>query len=323
VSVASITVPSTAAEPLRVLQLGSTKPGVHTNTDRFLDPSWAEVTTMLVEYWPADRPLPHADLVFNAIADADGCADALDVAAAIAARIDAPLVNAPQLVKRTGRSDAPLLFAGIPGLRVPSNAKIARSELMSHGADAIADAGLTFPVLLRSLGFHNGANFVMVKSAQELQQSVAALPGDPLLAIEFVDVRDDDGFVRKFRAIVVGGKLYPAHLAIGNMWKLHYFSATMGDRQRDDEASYLDDMRAYLGPWNYDALAEVARRMQLEYAGMDFGLDRNGTPVLFEANASMTVFLPNPAPETEYRRQAATSINNAARQLMIALSSRA
>jgi hypothetical protein len=316
-SVPSITVPSTSPHPARVLQLGSAERGAaHTNTDRFLDPSWAEVTTLLVEYWPLGQPLPRADVIFNAIADPDASASALALASTLTAQTRVPLINPPALVMRTGRAEAPEFFSGIDSLHVPRNLRVERATLASAPQQTLDNAGLTFPFLLRALGFHNGANFVMVRGENDVREQAAALPGDELLAIEFVDARGADGLVRKYRAIAVDGALFPAHLAVGTAWKLHYFSAQMDERERAEEARYLGDMRAYLGERAFAALGEIARRMQLGYAGIDFGIARDGRALLFEANASMTVFLPDAAPETEYRRAAVLRIDAAAREMM-------
>jgi glutathione synthase/RimK-type ligase-like ATP-grasp enzyme len=42
--------------------------------------------------------------------------------------------------------------------------------------------------------------------------------------------------------------------------------------------------------------------MGLDYAGVDFGLARDVSLLLFEANATMNLFQPDPAPIWDYRR---------------------
>jgi hypothetical protein len=70
-----------------------------------------------------------------------------------------------------------------------------------------------------------------------------------VLAIEYLDARGADGCARKYRVMMVGGELYPLHLAISQDWKIHYFSADMAERaeHRAEEAIFLADMPAALG----------------------------------------------------------------------------
>src|SRR5208337_2052055 len=106
------------------------------------------------------------------------------------------------------------------GLRIPRVERITR--------EAAANIN-RYPALLRAPGYHNGAFFEMLHDDAERDAAIAALPPGDLLWIEYVDARGADGAFRKYRAMAVEGALYPAHLAIGEVWKLHYFSATMND----------------------------------------------------------------------------------------------
>ena len=45
--------------------------------------------------------------------------------------------------------------------------------------------------------------------------------------IEYIDTRDSHSKTRKYRVMMIGGKLYPLHAAISENWKVHYFSADM------------------------------------------------------------------------------------------------
>ena len=76
------------------------------------------------------------------------------------------------------------------------------------------------------------------------------LPGDDVLAIEYLDARGADGKARKYRVMFIGGALYPLHLAVSSDWKVHYFTADMGseDDHRREEEIFLNDMQAALGP---------------------------------------------------------------------------
>jgi hypothetical protein len=90
----------------------------------------------------------------------------------------------------------------------------------------------------------------------------------------------------------------------------------MGEAEREEERRYLSGMENALGPRVIRALHDVARVLALDYAGIDFGISFDGELVVFEANAAMTVHMPDSAPDTEYRRAAAARIFDAAQRLI-------
>ena len=127
--------------------------------------------------------------------------------------------------------------------------------------------------------------------------------------IEYLDARGSDGSARKYRAMMIGGEIYPLHLAISRNWKVHYFTSDMADRpdHRQEELAFLSDMRGVLGDRAMAGLAAIRDALGLEYAGVDFGLGRGGELLLFEANATMVIAAPDSDPRWGYRRSAITS----------------
>ncbi|HBK05851.1 MAG TPA: hypothetical protein DDZ81_08280, partial [Acetobacteraceae bacterium] len=181
------------------------------------------------------------------------------------------------------------------------------------GAAGIATRGFTFPLLLRSPGYHTGRNFILVEKADELSAAAAGLPGNELLAIEYLDARGKDRSARKYRAMMIGGKIHPLHLAISRNWKVHYFTSDMADQpdHRAEEAAFLADMPAVLGDKAMGALEQIRDALGLDYAGVDFGLGADGELLLFEANATMVIAAPAPDERWAYRRGAITAVTDA------------
>jgi glutathione synthase/RimK-type ligase-like ATP-grasp enzyme len=139
-----------------------------------------------------------------------------------------------------------------------------------------------------------------------LSEAVTRLPGDELLVIEYLDARGDDGNARKYRVMMVGGQVYPLHLAISRNWKVHYFTSDMADQpdHRAEEARFLADMPVALGDKAMKALVRIRDVLGLDYAGVDFGLGRDGDLLLFEANATMVIAVPDADERWAYRRTA-------------------
>lgn len=305
--------------PVRVLLLVSTTAG-NVGTDRFLDDRIFAVSKLVVEYARPETPLPPHDVVFNALGDADVCAPALEAARALLRRTDAPLINPPDAVLRTGRAENAARLGALPGVITPRIEQLPRALLAGPDGVATLEArGFAFPLLLRSPGFHTGHNFEKIERAGDLAAAAAALPGDELLALEFLDARGADGKVRKYRVMLVDGRLYPLHLAIADQWKVHYFSADMAERpeHRAEDGRFLEDMERVLGPEVVAGLERIRAALGLDYGGIDFSVDRAGRILLFEANATMVIPAPKREAHWEYRRAPVDRVVEAVRAMLI------
>lgn len=293
-----------------ILLLVSAKGG-NIPTRLILDDRVFAVTAIYAEYFDAAAALPEHRLVFNAIGDADLCGDALASAEKIVARSTAPVVNPPALVKATGRAANAARLAAVPDVVAPAIQALPKA--------ALAEASLRYPLLLRAPGFHTGRHFVRVERREQLVGAVAAFPGETLLAIDYLDARGADGLVRKYRVMIIDGKLYPLHLALSADWKVHYFTADMAANatHREEERRFLEDMPAVLGPRATAALAAIGRAMGLDYAGVDFGLRADGALLLFEANATMVINPPDPDPIWDYRRAPIGRALDAAKAMLV------
>jgi hypothetical protein len=284
------------ARGVPLLVLVSTKIG-NIPTQHILDDRIHDVAVLYAEYHRPDLPLPPHGLIFNAIGDADLCSAALAAAEAIVMRSGKPVINHPARIRRTGRATNAERLSGLPGVRTPRMRRI-------HRGNARDLSDFHFPLLLRVPGFHTGQHFLRVDDLEGVAKAVAALPGDELLAIEFLDSRGRDGLSRKYRVMCIGGEFYPLHLAISADWKVHYFSADMLASQAHlaEEQRFLEDMPAVLGERAMMGLARIAATLGLDYAGIDFALAEDGSLLFFEANATMLINPPASGPIWEYRR---------------------
>jgi glutathione synthase/RimK-type ligase-like ATP-grasp enzyme len=66
------------------------------------------------------------------------------------------------------------------------------------------------------------------------------------------------------------------------------------------------------------ALQEIAASLQLDYGGIDFALAADGSVLLFEANATMVINLPDSNRIWDYRRAPIARALDAARRLVLA-----
>ena len=296
--------------PCRVLLLTSALGGT-IPTRALLDEAVFETTVLTVEAFNPKADLPAHDVAFNAIGDADLCALVLEDAARLLAKTSAPIVNPPDRVLTTGRLGNARRLGGLEGVIAPRVELAARQDLTRAASD------FGYPLLLRSPGYHTGQHFKRIDRAEDL--AVADLPGERLLMIQPLNARDGQGRSRKFRVMMIGGRLYPLHLAVSDDWKVHYFTSAMADRPdlRAEEAAFLADMPGVLGAKAVAALEEIQAALGLDYAGVDFGLGPDGEVLLFEANATMVINPPDPEAIWDYRRAPVARALLAARDMLL------
>jgi hypothetical protein len=303
--------------PIRVLLLVSTRLG-NVATTQFLDNRTFAVTAIYADAFNAQEPLPAQDVIFNAIGDADLCGATLQQLQVLLDRTDSRIINPPARVIVTDRLQNAQRLGRIEGVIAPDIRRF------GSAASAASMHELRFPVLLRAPGFHMGKHFSRVERAADLPSALAALPAGELLAIEFLDARGVDGMTRKYRVMFIDGELFPLHLAVSKDWKVHYFSAAMAESAalREEEQRFLEDLPAVVGERAMRALTQVCRELDLDYAGIDFGLAPDGSILLFEANATMAILPPGPDSIWDYRRQPIGAALQAARRLVLTRAAR-
>ena len=318
---ALVTLPYRGDRPPVPLLLLAGSAGGNIPLRHLLDDRIFQTYVLFPEFFDAATPLPPHRVIFNSIGDADLAATALTAARTLLARTSAPVINSPAAVSATGRGASTRILSGIPGVVMPKAVTLPR--VLLTGPDAgytIALHGFEFPLLIRTPGYHTGRHFLRVETPGDLPAALAELPGSELTVLRYLDARGPDGKARKYRVMMIDGRLYPLHAAISADWKIHYFTAEMAGNaeHRAEDAAFLEDMPAVLGPMAMKALAEIQSRLGLDYAGIDFGLNAGREILFFEANATMVVNPPDPDPKWAYRRPAVERIHAAVRHMLMA-----
>ena len=241
------------------------------------------------------QELPHYDLIFNAIGDADNAGRGLEVAAALLATADKPVLNPPERIMRTSRDQIVALLSDIDGAYMPPTVRWGSRPGVGLAA-AIEAAGLAYPATLRPVGGHGGKGLVRIETPQDADAAGRQCgPGEHYLS-RYCDYRSADGHYRKYRVVFVDREPWPYHLAIGQQWLLHYETAGMRLHawKTEEERRFLDDPESALGAAAWAALREIGKRLDLDYCGVDFSLQPDGRVLVFEANATMLVHPESP-----------------------------
>ena len=255
--------------------------------------------------------LPAYDVVFNIIGDPDAAGSAEAKVAAFLQTCPRQVINDPAKVARTRRDRLSDLLAGVESLVTPRAIRINAAVLADKSlADCIAGSGLVYPVLVRPIGSHGGAGLILARGPDDLA-AVSLRAG--VYVTEYVDFRGPDGLHRKYRAIFVDGQTFPYHLAITEDWLVHYGTARMESEasHQADELRFLENPAAAIGEAALAAITEVGRRLDLDYAGVDFSILPDGRAVVFEANATMLVHPEDADGEFAYKTPYAARIFSA------------
>jgi hypothetical protein len=232
--------------------------------------------------------LVHYHTVFNLITDPDQNPRVLANAARLLKTFRGKVINRPEAVQRSGREQVARRLAGTPGLLGPRVLRL-RRQPAELAAKAVLRSGLRFPLLVREAGKHTGQFTGLAHGPDDLLPALAGSVEH--LVTEFVDFRSADGLYRKYRVWCVGKRLLLRHMLFSDSWNVHarQRSGFMAERPAliAEERGLFEAHGGSPPPKFVPVLEEVARRMELDLFGIDFGMTADGQLLLFEANATM------------------------------------
>lgn len=193
-----------------------------------------------------------------------------------------PVLNRPEALRRCSRRPLSRLLRehGIGAARV--------EQVPSRDA-LLSITNLRYPLIVRQEFSHKGSSVRFARDRKEAEDLDPRGFDSNTVAIEFFDYRGDDGRYHKFRVVMVGDRLVPHHAISSLDWNIH-----AGSRRDDSEAFHIEENRRYReGPLNE---AETLRRAKaltgLDYAIIDYTLDNEGNPFIFEMNPCYQIIQP-------------------------------
>ena len=209
------------------------------------------------------------------------------------ARCDAigvPVINRVERLANAAKARGAGIMAAT-GLRVPRTVAITDCEAFRKGF-----GGLAFPFFVREDWEHGGR---ILKADNE--QQALAIPLERFkrpVASEKVDVRDPaDGLCHKYRYFACGARGVSRHILVSESWVTRPENRTMTDATIAEELAYIERQDPF-----HDRFQAARRALGLDMVAFDYGIDRDGEPIVWEANAFPAVGFAGP--ETEYRNRA-------------------
>ncbi|PAU80988.1 hypothetical protein CK501_05340 [Halovibrio salipaludis] len=318
--------PSSGEERLRILVLGTvgcapyhyepasgqlTVSEGHNNLMHMMDTGAATLSSLSVDVID-DCPevlddLPDVDVVYNSITDAGRCQEGLRNASRVCRKLSAPVINAPAEVLRTTREENAQRLGQCEGILMPRSVSLGRvqGDISDRVQDAIRENGLRAPIIVRPSGYQNGKHMYRIDEPDSTP--VRITDEAEVYVLQYHDVTFTDPrakghrFHPKYRAFMVDGKLYPAHMRMGydGDWNVHGEETRKAFRRfpwlYDMEQDYIENPAEQFETGVWENLEQALRTLDLDYFGVDFAVcteaENQGKVVIFETNASMRSFL--------------------------------
>lgn len=250
--------------------------------------------------------LPPPDVALNNCVNSEhvNVPGRIETLQALVRGIPCPVINPPEQVFRTTRQKNALLLRGVPNLRVPRVERYHTGLASPESIAADIGAAFDYPVILRRTAAHMSTDSllagheksaVLVPDETGLREHLQRAGWGEFYAIEFVDLKRDDGFYRKLRAVVMDDEIILGQAAMNWQWMVS------GWRDKPEGIAFYHahprlveecnrivlDPEAALGREVMETLAAVRARIPLDLFGIDFEVDRDGRLVFFEASAAM------------------------------------
>lgn len=286
-----------ALAPIRLLVLMS--PGdflANTPIDFLIERRNVTLDLLFIRPGEALPPvIPDHDLLMVGVGYNEENAPLLAMLAAALEGWPRPVVNRAEGILLTSREGVAARLGDVHGILVPAVEKIDRATAaeLAQGTRFLAEAfpHLRFPLIIRPLGSHAGQGLEKIEDAAALETYLDMHADEAFHIAQFIDYRNDDGFFRKYRIVLFGGRAYLAHLAVSERWMIHYLNAGMLEnaQKRAIEAEAMANFDERFAKRHAAAFGEISRRLGLDYVLIDCSQAPDGSLLIFEADNAMVI----------------------------------
>jgi hypothetical protein len=260
---------------------------------------------------PFPANLPDHDLAMVAVCETDRNRPLLKHIETLVKSWPRPVLCAPDRIARLSRDGACGLLESAPGVVMPVTTRMDRLTL--EGND------LAFPIIVRPVDSQKGRGLMKLDNQDAITDYLKTRPEDAFYVAPFVEYRGSDGQYRKYRIVLIDERPYACHMAISDHWVVHYLSAGMVESvaKRAEEARFFTGFDDDFARRHHDVLLAIAKRLELEYVGIDCGETPDGELLIFEVDSGMTVHAMDPVDVFPYKRPQMQKVFRAFRQMLI------
>lgn len=245
---------------------------------------------------PVDVPR-NVSLIFNQISDADSHVRALERCRVLCDRLPGvPVINHPDAILKNTRDNVYRLLEDVPGVTIPKTVRFSPSS-PEEVLRAIESEGIGYPAIFRMAGKHNARTTLRIEGPGDTVKLHAfPLDGRDYYLTSFMDYRDEHGIYYTQRIAMIGGEPYLRHQFYSDHWSVNSSAREFifAHPELGDPVELADRFEERLLPAAEPALREIARRLELDWFGIDCNISAEGQVLVFEANANMNILLDVP-----------------------------
>jgi hypothetical protein len=272
---------------------------------------------------PFPATLPDHDVAMIAVCETDRNRPLLKHIETLVKSWPRPVLCAPDRIARLSRDGACELLQSAPGIVVPVTTRIDRQTLESIGRSEVAVTAFVkdgaFPIIVRPVDSQKGRGLMKLDNLDAVVDYLKTRPENAFYIARYVEYRGPDCQFRKYRIVLIDGRPYVCHMAISDHWVVHYMSAGMRENvaKRAEEARFFAGFDDDFARRHHDALLSIAKRLELEYVGIDCGESPDGGLLIFEVDSGMTVHAMDPVDIFPYKQPQMGKVFRAFRQMLI------
>ncbi len=186
--------------------------------------------------------------------------------------INIPVINPVETLSNSVKSRA-LPIIGNTGIRTAKIIKITNpSEFHPQ------EHNLSFPFFIREDYLHGGHDR-MVNTESDLEKINWDDFAGPI-AMEFINVQNDDGLYRKYRYFLMGDVGVQKHLIVSKNWRVHFRGRIDPDEAKNEELQYLNSP----SDPNHNILNKARQALNFDTVAFDYSYDQNDQLVVWEPN---------------------------------------
>jgi glutathione synthase/RimK-type ligase-like ATP-grasp enzyme len=260
---------------------------------------------------PFPAKLPDHDLAIVAICETDRNRPLLNHLEPLVKAWPRPVLCTPDRIARLSRDGACALLQSAPGVVVPVTTRVDRHALQSTAVE--------FPLIVRPVDSQKGHGLSKLDNPDAIVEYLKTRPENAFYVAPYVEYRSADGQFRKYRIVLIDQRPYASHMAISDRWVVHYMSAGMTGSapKRAEEAQFFAGFDDDFARRHHAALRSIARRLELEYVGIDCGETPAGDLLIFEVDSGMTVHAMDPVDLFPYKQPQMQKVFRAFRQMLL------
>ncbi|MEM7120035.1 MAG: tetratricopeptide repeat protein [Pseudomonadota bacterium] len=205
-----------------------------------------------------------------------------------------PVVNPIDRVLECGREENYRKFESETDFIFPKTRPLSADAKTLDAVVEEIETHFTWPVLLRPTHTNIGEGMDLIDGPDGLRDRMNLIGRKDHFVIQYHECRNEDGVGRQYRASIVDGEF------LGDKANTHVDYQSHNDFRQEavwfeqgydkPERAYLADPSGALGFDVYERFASLFAKTPLDIYGIDFAINREGRPVVFEANAAMNLY---------------------------------